>query len=342
MSDPIRIGIVGLNFGMHLIRSLANVPDARLVAFADRSCAQSKFDSVVAKYASNGYRDAMGMLHRELLDAVLICTAPASRESLMRAAIERDIAIWVEKPWASDFAHAQLLHDLASRSKKPVMCGFSFRFHPAVQKLIELIRGDLGRPWMINAQYVFDWWPKADWWLWKPDGGNGFFNENSGHLIDLVCALAGEPEYVYAETSRCGDSPGDNAASITIRFDTGTTATLTLGGVGSKAFQDYPRLTAYTQNGQAELIGEQHTWRELRWSFRQANEVQSLLTLPESLANTRYTHALSHFLACVRDNRSPAATPTDGVRTVAVADAIRESARTGKRVIVQRLPSERT
>jgi predicted dehydrogenase len=185
---------------------------------------------------------------------------------------------------------------------------------------------------MLNGEYVFSWVPPAGHWLWDPANGNGFFNENSCHLFDAVCYLLGDPVSVMAEAINPMAAPSENAASITLRFADGAIAALTVGGVGAGAMREYPRIDVVTANGQARLSGREHIWDRLSWATRDGDAVQAILRPPEALGHTRYTHAFRHFFECIRAGVQPSVSVEDGVKTVALAMAVYESARTGSKV----------
>jgi predicted dehydrogenase len=333
--DRIRIGVIGLGFGLQHVRTLVNMPEAHLVAVADRNSAHSG-EAVAAQYGARAYRDGVEMLENEALDAVSICTAPHRREELVECAARNGVAMFVEKPWAFDVPHAQKLADICRAHDATVMTGFSFRFHPAVGKLRTLMDADLGAGWLLSGEYVFGWIPAADGWLWKPEGGGGFFNENSCHLLDVICHLLGEPVSVMAEAGAPQNTPSPNAGAVVIRFANQAMASLILGGVGTPSWREYPRLHLLTEKGEAELLGRQHTWERLRWTRRDNAELHDLVSPPETLSDTRYSHAFRHFFACLRNGQKPTATLEDGIRSVALAMAIYESAHTGGRVLINR------
>ena len=331
--SPLRIGVIGLGFGQHHVRTLANMAEAKLVAVADRSFdAPGGLTDFAARYNANAYRDGLEMMARERLDAVSLCIAPRGREPLLRYAAENGIPIFVEKPWAANLDHARRLAALCRTHNATVMPAFSFRFHPALVKLRALMDGELGQGLLLNGEYLFHWQVPADSWLWDADNGGGFFNENSCHLFDAVCHLLGDPVSLFAETSNPLDAPGDNAAAVTIRFASGAVAALTLGGIGTSAFRNFPRLDLVTAHGQARLRGREHVWEELSWAMRDDEAVHQFVRPLEGLGRTRYTDAFEHFFACIRTGQPPTATVADGVRSVAVAQALYKSARTGGRV----------
>ena len=335
--SKIRIGVIGLGFGRHHVRTLANMEDAQLVAVADRNPTglapgregAERLETYAASYGATAYRDGVEMIECEELDAVSICVSPRSRGALLEAAAEAGLPILCEKPWATDRAHARQLAELCRSLEATVMVAFSFRFHPAIVRLRALMDGELGEGWLLNGQYVFGWVPPAESWLWDPENGNGFFNENSCHLFDAVCYLLGRPVSVMAQATNPMGAPTENAAAITIRFADGAIAALTVGGVGAGAIRQFPRIEVVTANGQARLSGREHIWNRLEWATRDDETVHALLRPPEALGSTRYTHAFLHFFQCLRSGQHPSVGPEDGVTTVELAMAVYESARTG-------------
>jgi len=333
--EKIRIGVVGLNFGVQHVRTLANMENADLVAVADsRLYASGGMDGFEAKYGVRSYRDGVEMLEVERLDAVSVCTSPARRADLIQAAVSRGIALFIEKPWATDLEHAKMLAALCAGTKAPVMVAFSFRFHPVIVRLRELIDSELGPTLMLNGEYVFDWRPDPRSWLWDPHNGNGFINENSCHLFDSVCYLMGEPQSVMAEATNPFGMPAEHAAAITIRFRNGGIAVVTVGGIAAGGFQDFPRIDLVATAGQARLSGRQHIWEKLEWTLRGENLTHSLVRSAEALGNTRYTDAFNHFFECILSGKSPTASVDQGVMSVALAMAVVESARSGKKIML--------
>jgi predicted dehydrogenase len=335
--DQIRIGIIGLGFGQLHVQTWASMREARIAAVADLTAGFPEgFESYASRYGARAYRDALDMIEKEELDAVSICTSPRYREAIIIAAAQKGLAMFVEKPWASNLSQALRLADICQQYRATVMVGFSFRFHPVVVRLRQLIETELGSGWMLNGEYIFGWLPPHDHWLWDPDNGNGFFNENSCHLFDVVCHLMGEPESLSAEAINPLGSPSASGATISMRFKKGGIAALTVGGLGASAFNCHPRLNLLTENGQAHLQGREHYWEHLTWATRSESIVHSFNAPPEILQNTRYSHAFQHFLACLRQGKQPSATITDGIRSVAIAEAVHRSIQTEKKELVQK------
>lgn len=333
--DTIRVGVVGLRFGQQHVRTLANMDGVAVTAVADRHATiPGGLKAYAHSYGAAAYQDALTMIEQEPLDALTICTSPATREEIITLAAQKGIPMFIEKPWASNLAQARRLAAICQQYQAVVMVGFSFRFLPAITKLRTLMDESLGAGWLLNGEYIFDWLPPADAWLWQPENGNGFFNENSGHLFDAVCYLMGQPVSVMAEGSIFAGSPSEDGAAVVIRFQNGGMAALTIGGLGVAAIIDHPRINLVTENGQAQLNGRHHIWESLTWAARGDEQMSQLTTPPEMLGDTRYTYAFRHFFDCLRTGQTPTATVADGITAVALAEAVYESARTGQKVIL--------
>lgn len=329
----IRMGVIGLKFGYFHVQTLLAMPDIELVGVADRSADTS----YVSRYGVKAYKDGLELLQNERLDAVSICVSPKHREPLIDYAAKNGIAMFIEKPLAATVEKAKALQAICERHNATVMVGFSFRFHPVVVRLRELLNTDLGEPWLLNGEYMFDWLPPESAWLWDKENGNGFFNENSCHLFDTVCYLLGEPISVMAEGRNVKGSPSEEIAAITLRFENGAIAALTVGALATGAFKSYPRLNLLAEHGQAHLQGLEHTWESLSWATRGNSETKTLLAPPEMLNTTRYTRAFQHLADCVKEQKAPSATLQDGIRSVALAEAVYTSIRTDQKVEVQPL-----
>jgi predicted dehydrogenase len=331
----LRFGVVGMNFGRQLVRTLANMEEADLVAIASPHDAglPGGLTGYAAKYNARAYKNGLEMLQKETLDAVCIATMPKGREPMLEHAVKNKIALFVEKPWSATVEQGRRMIEICRAAVAPVMTAFSFRYHPAIAKLRELIQGDLGAVLALNGEYLFDWRPGPN--LWDAQKGNGFINENSCHLFDGIMSLVGDPDTVSAEAINPFGMPAEHAAAMTMRFTDGAIAALTVGGIGASGFHRTHRLDVVTVNGQASLEAHDHVWETIRWTLRGREETQSLALRPEQLGNTRYTDALRHFIHCIRSGTAPQTGPLEGLKCVALAMAAVESARSGRKVEVK-------
>ncbi|MDJ1009232.1 MAG: Gfo/Idh/MocA family oxidoreductase [Paracoccaceae bacterium] len=311
----IRIGIVGLGFGLHLYHTLIVRNDCAVVAVCDHDPARlaAIHPEAVGRYASPG-----DMVREARLDAIVIASPPHHRRDALAAAIDGGLPVFLEKPVAGTPAQAR---DLAAFcGDHPIMVGFSFRFHAPARELVELVSGPLGAPRILNAEYLFDWVPEAPW-IWDKAKGGGFLNENSCHLFDVVAALMGRPETVYAAGFDDGARPSATGAALTMTFASGAVAALTCGGIGGSAnMLGTPRLDVACAGGRAEMRGQHHMWTDLEWDPG-GTGIRRLTVLPEMIERTRYSDAFDHFFAAINEERPFKTTLKDGALAVEIADA---------------------
>ena len=115
-----KVGVVGLRFGQFLVRTLAHLESAQLVAVADRNPNIAEgLDTYAARYGAKPIAPANEMFANEALDAVVIATAPKARAAVIEQAAERGIAMFVEKPWAANPEHAAQLAEICQRTTPP-------------------------------------------------------------------------------------------------------------------------------------------------------------------------------------------------------------------------------
>ncbi len=84
-------------------------------------------------------------------DGYVIATPPSSHYSLGKKVIKARKPVLIEKPFTLDYASAKKLNDLAKKEDVNIMVGHVLLFHPAFNKMKEIIdAGTIG-----NIQYLY-------------------------------------------------------------------------------------------------------------------------------------------------------------------------------------------
>jgi predicted dehydrogenase len=143
VSERLRVGQAGLGYwGRNLARNFDELTDLRWLCDAS--------DERRAEFAER-YPDARitsdfdELLAADDVDAVVIATPVPTHYPLTRAALEADKHVFVEKPPAMRVAEMEELIGLAEARGLVLMPGHLLLYHPAVQKLKELVDdGELG------------------------------------------------------------------------------------------------------------------------------------------------------------------------------------------------------
>lgn len=139
------------------------------------------------------------------LDLVDICTPNFLHRQLVEAALPRGLPIYCEKPLASTLEDARAMADRARAANALTQVAFVLRYLPAVRQMKAILAaGEIGeilncRARMFHSSYLDPQRPMS-WRLRRAQSGGGALADLGSHLIDLLRYLAGEVEWVRAET----------------------------------------------------------------------------------------------------------------------------------------------
>jgi predicted dehydrogenase len=142
----INVAVCGFGYwGPNLVRNLREHGGFRVVAIAERD--PTKRETVRRHYPDvTVCDDAAEAIDHNDAEAVVIVTPIASHYSLAKRALERGRHVLVEKPLCDNVDRAVDLVKMAADRELVLMVDHTFLFHPAVQKLRELVTArTLGR-----------------------------------------------------------------------------------------------------------------------------------------------------------------------------------------------------
>ncbi len=143
MSGDVRIGQVGLGYwGRNLARVYDDVADLRWLCDASEGL-REEFARRYPNATVTG--DFEEMISSGEIDAVVVATPVPTHHPLARQALEAGLNVFVEKPPAMRVSEMEELISLAEARGLVLMPGHLLLYHPAVQKLKELVdTGELG------------------------------------------------------------------------------------------------------------------------------------------------------------------------------------------------------
>jgi predicted dehydrogenase len=231
------------------------------------------------------------------------------------------------------------------------MCGFNYRFVPAVRLAHDLVEaGEIGALVHFRGRYLQDWGtdPTLDAWRFQPEEAGGTLGDTGAHVIDLARFLVGELASVAGVVRTF--VPGrrvDDAIAATVEFEDGAIGTI-----------EATRVTQGHKNHlQWELNG---TKGSIAFDLERLNELQVfradgrsrgfetvLVTDPDDPFlewwwppghtigwEHTFVHEIHHLLRAIANNtevRPLGATFEDGYRAAEICDAIARSAESGRR-----------
>ena len=263
------------------------------------------------------------------------------------AAAQAGKHVLCEKPLGTSAAESYELWQEAERAGVRHLCGFNYRFVPAVRLARELLEaGELGEVVHFRARYLQSWGWEADPTLWRFDpaqAGTGALGDLGTHAIDLARYLVGEIVSVSARVRTIvrGRAVDDHFVA-TIEFASGVVGTLEAsrlarGRINSNAFEvngskgslafDVERLNelelADTKSFRRVLVTEpEHPYLRHWWP-------------PGHIVGwgDTFVHEHAHLLEAIAGEHDVAphgATFEDGYRCDEVVEAILRSAESGR------------
>jgi predicted dehydrogenase len=200
---PVTIAVAGTGaMARYHVQRFRAFPHVEVVGCYDR-----KADRAQAFAAEAGIAMAAdtveGLLDRSAPDGLTVASADAEQHYAVSAALERDIPLFVEKPFGTSSAEAAELAALQRERDVPVLVNFSKLNFPAIWGLVQLVEtGGLGAPRSVELSYLQSWIVSTVWgrwweeprWLWRISshkGGGGAARDLGSHLFYLLFRLGG-------------------------------------------------------------------------------------------------------------------------------------------------------
>ena len=281
MNGPpeLRVGVVGYGvmgkahcYGYRVAPMLRTLPVTPVVGvISGRS--EPAVAAAAAAYGVPAYTtDWRGLIARDDIDVVDICTPPGTHSEIAQAAAAAGKAVLCEKPLALSYPQAAEALAAVERAGVHNAVGFNYRRLPAVALMRRMVaEGAVGEVRLWRATWLSDEFadPQTpyDWRFDRAMGGTTIADLGA-HLIDMALWLAGDVHSVCAQSqtfTRHRPLPGggsqtvtvDDASSALLRFDSGALGTIEVaraavrrpcdftievnGSRGTLVF-DYPRL----------------------------------------------------------------------------------------------------
>ena len=313
-----QVAVVGTGYwGKNLVRNFHQL--GALGALCDNSPLAEA--NMREKYRDTPYfRDYSQVLANPDIDAVVLATPAASHHAMAKQALESGKDVFVEKPLALHAAAGEELLELAERARRILMVGHILQFHPAVNRLKELIgSGELGR-----LQYVYS--NRLN--IGKIRTEENILWSFAPHDISVMLSLLGEEP---CETTCSGNSYLGNAvADVTLSrfaFPSGVAGHIFVSWlhpfkeqrlvvVGSE------KMAVFDDAARDKLVVYPHKveWRNRIPVAEKADGQAVALDSSEPLANE-----CRHFLQCLESRATPKTDGREGLRVLRVLEACQQS-----------------
>ena len=308
----LRGAIIGFGrMGLTHFSILNNHPEVQFVAVCDSSSFMLKN---VGKYtAVETFKDYRKMIDRSGLDFVIVATPTSSHAEIVKYALERDIHVFVEKPFTLSCREGQELVDLASEKKLVNQVGYVNRFNEVfVEVKKHLDAGLIGSLCHFKCELRVSTVlkeTKSSWRAQKKQGG-GCLYDFASHGIDLINYLIGIPDKICGSVLQSIYSAKvEDAVYSTFIYKQGFCGNLLVNWSDASCRKPDFRLEFYGSNG--KLIVSQQFYKiflrhasrldefDKGWNLRYVTDVEQPVRF--YVRGTAFTHQLDYFIKCILD-----------------------------------------
>jgi predicted dehydrogenase len=275
----IRVGVVGLGkMGLSHHALLNAHPDVELVGVCDS--AKYVLGVLEKNTGVPTYSDYGRLLEEAKPDAVVIATPSRFHVEMVRAALERDVHVFCEKPLTLTAADADLLAGLAAERGLVTQVGYHNRFVAAFQEVKRLLDADaIGEVTHVMGEaygpVVLK--PKGKTWRSSKSEGGGCLFDYAAHVINLVHWYMGAPVGCGGTVlPRIFSSETDDGALSTLYFEDGKTGQIsvdwsdesyrkmttrvTIWGTAGRIFADRQEVQTYLREDAKIPEGYEEGW----------------------------------------------------------------------------------
>ena len=269
-----------------------------------------------------------------LPDAAVIATPSSMHVEHATLCVGAGMDVLIEKPLSNTLDGVVNLINTASENKAKAMMAMCYRFHPVFVRLKEIIEdnslGDIYHVNYFGGHYLPDWHPDADFrdeYAARSDLGGGVLL-TSIHGLDNIRWLFGEVIEVagFVDTVSELDMDVEDMVASIMRTEKATYISM---------YSDFlNRINQHLMH----IIGSRGT---LECDFISgtikrfsAKDRETTIETIEYDVNTMYTGEMEYFLKTVSERREPVPDLHDGVKTLKLAMALKESSDARKFILL--------
>jgi len=263
-----------------------------------------------------------------MCDAIYITTPNTKHTELSILAVEEGKHVFCEKPMATNLADAERVLKASEKSHAVFQVGHNRRFAPVYAELKQMLADTL-QPHSAHVKMNRGELLHPDW-VGNPKITGGFLYETTIHMFDMLRFLFGEVKSVQAVGSSHEYQETDDF-SVLFTFRGGMHATLASSADAGWLFP-FERVevfchhaTIVTREMESLTVSEGLDGRHTEQSMHQLSKEEKWGYAQEDRA----------FVDSIVEGKPPAVTAVDGFKSVELVDAVYESVRANRIIVLQ-------
>lgn len=299
-----------------------------VAAVASRS--EERAERMADEYSiPNTYGSYEAMLTEASVDAVVNTLPNTLHAPWSKRAADEGLHVLCEKPLAVSAAEAREVGTYCDDRDVVLMEGSMFRYHPRVERLIELIPDVIGEPTGASAVFhnPLTGWPTPP--RLEAELGGGSILDLGAYATHTVWLALGRPETVVAQATDTRDSGVDTSITGTLRYANGAIATINTSFEG-RYHQHFTveGTEGWLRTDPAFPAGtDEDTTIEYHRDDRETIE-----TFPPT---DYFRRQVEHFVDCIKSDATPRTDAANAANYLTIIDAMRESAESGEPVSIE-------
>jgi UDP-N-acetyl-2-amino-2-deoxyglucuronate dehydrogenase len=344
-TSPIRVGIIGSgNISDTHARAARAVPGVEIVAVYGRQ--MSKASRLAELYGGQAYDNLDRFLDHRPMDMVAIGSPSARHADDGIAAAERGLHVLVEKPLDVNTARADALIAATHRAGVKLGLFFQDRLKPDVVQAKSIIdAGGLGKLLLVSGRVK--WYRPPEYYRGVPQhgakalaGGGALINQ-AIHTLDLLLYVVGPIARVHTRAAALlHDIEVEDTVVSTLEFANGALGSFE---ASTAVFPGYARRAEITGSAGTLIIEHDQISAVDLLPGSTSGVPVPVITPAASAFNaasplvadaTPHQRIVEDFVNAIRTNAQPICDGAEGRRSIAVIDAMYESARSNQPVDV--------
>jgi predicted dehydrogenase len=240
MSEKLKFGLVGAGaIAQAYAQAFATSEEAQLVAVAD--VAPAAAETMANAFGCKAFTSHRAMAEAVKLDAVIICTPPATHDEVCVYFLQRRVPVLCEKPLSIDGAGARTIIDTAKRSNVKFTMASKFRYVDDVVKAKAIVTAGLLGEIILFENAFTSRVDMSNRWNAKPEiSGGGVLIDNGTHAVDLVRYFLGPVADVQVvEGKRSQGLAVEDTVRIFVRSTAGVLGSIDLSWSINKEQESY-------------------------------------------------------------------------------------------------------
>lgn len=334
-------GVIGLgSIAGHHIKSIMGLDDCKLVAVSSRN--KPKLEDAAQQYNVEAYSDYREMMENPGVDVVCICTPSGFHLEPALAAASAGKHVITEKPLEISVERGMKMVQACENAGVKLACIFQNRYSPDYQQLYaaiknkglgKLVLGNAYIKWFRDQQY----YDATDWrGTLQGDGGAALINQ-SIHTIDLLLNVMGPVKSVFGKTKTLAHNiEGEDLGAAILEFENGALGTIE---GGTAIYRGYPeRLEIHGKEGNIILEGgkiiEWVSETDSRLPTTASDIGPSGAADPMAIDYKLHKNQIAEIVRNINEGVEPTVNGREGLKSLEVIEAIYQSAKSGKEIIL--------